>query len=38
MALWIRSPQSVRPGDAMPNMELKEHDARDIAAYLDTLR
>ncbi len=38
MALWIRSPQSVRPGDAMPNLELSEHDARDVAAYLDTLR
>ena len=26
------------PGDVMPNMELTEHDARDVAAYLSTLR
>ncbi len=38
MLTWIRTPQSVRPGDAMPNMELSEHDARDVAAYLSTLR
>ncbi len=38
MIHWIRAPQSVVPGNAMPNMELNEHDARDIAAYLYTLR
>ena len=38
MLTWIRTPQAVRPGDAMPNMELSEHDARDVAAYLATLR
>jgi cytochrome c oxidase assembly factor CtaG/cytochrome c2 len=31
---WLRSPQSVIPGNAMPNTELTEEDARDIAAYL----
>ena len=35
---WIRTPQSVVPGNAMPNTELSDHDARDIAAYLHTLR
>ncbi|HEX4507561.1 MAG TPA: c-type cytochrome [Alphaproteobacteria bacterium] len=35
---WIRTPQSVVPGNAMPNTELSDHDARDIAAYLQTLR
>ena len=35
---WIRTPQSVVPGNAMPNTELSDHDARDIAAYLSTLR
>ena len=35
---WIEAPQSVVPGNAMPNMELNDHDARDIAAYLETLR
>jgi cytochrome c1 len=35
---WLRAPQSVVPGNAMPNMELSDHDARDVAAYLYTLR
>jgi cytochrome c1 len=35
---WIRTPQSVVPGNAMPNTELSDHDARDIASYLHTLR
>ena len=35
---WIRTPQSVVPGNAMPNTELSDHDARDIVSYLHTLR
>lgn len=35
---WIRAPQSVVPGNAMPNMGLTDAQARDIAAYLYTLR
>lgn len=35
---WIREPQSVESGSAMPNMNVTERDARDIAAYLYTLR
>jgi cytochrome c len=31
---WIRNPQSVVPGNAMPEMGVTEQDARDIAAYL----
>ncbi len=31
---WIRNPQQVIPGNAMPNMGVSEEDARDIAAYL----
>ena len=38
MVRWIRTPQSVVPGNAMPNMEIDDHDARDVAAYLYTLR
>lgn len=34
---WIRDPQGVVPGNAMPNMGVGEPDARDIAAYLYTL-
>jgi len=38
LARWIEAPQSVVPGNAMPNMGLNVRDAADIAAYLDTLR
>jgi cytochrome c2 len=38
MVTWLETPQRVVPGNAMPDMELNEHDARDIAAYLYTLR
>ena len=34
---WIRDPQGVSPGSAMPNLGVTERDARDIAAYLYTL-
>lgn len=34
---WIRDPQGVVPGNAMPNMGLTDAEARDIAAYLYTL-
>ena len=35
---WIRFPQAIEPGNAMPNMDVSEQDARDISAYLYTLR
>jgi cytochrome c2 len=35
---WISSPQSIEPGTAMPNLGVTEARARDIAAYLYTLR
>ena len=38
MMKWIRTPQDVQPGTAMPNMGVSEEDARDIAAFLYTLR
>ncbi|SAL88111.1 monoheme cytochrome c [Caballeronia arvi] len=31
---WIRFPQRVVPGSAMPDLGVSELDARDIAAYL----
>ncbi|ANI79487.1 c-type cytochrome [Sphingobium sp. EP60837] len=34
---WVRFPQSVVPGNAMPNMGIGDQEARDIAAYLYTL-
>jgi cytochrome c1 len=38
MIRWIRFPQSVESGTAMPDLNVTERDARDIAAYLYTLR
>jgi cytochrome c2 len=35
---WLRAPQSVAPGNAMPDMGLDDRDAHDIAAYLYSLR
>jgi cytochrome c1 len=34
---WIRFPQAIEPGTAMPNMDVTEQAARDISAYLYTL-
>ncbi len=34
LARWIRDPQTVSPGNAMPDLGLSEQEARDIAAYL----
>lgn len=38
MARWIRAPEAVDPRTAMPNMGVSESDARDITAYLYTLK
>ena len=38
MVRWIRDPQGAEPGTVMPNMHVTARDARDIAAYLYTLR
>src|SRR5512146_2999516 len=35
---WIEVPQAIEPGTAMPNLGVPEQAARDIAAYLYTLR
>ena len=35
---WIRTPQAVVPGNAMPDMGVTATDARNIAAYLATLK
>lgn len=35
---WVRDPPSVEPGTAMPVLGLDEQQARDVAAYLYTLR
>lgn len=38
LARWIAQPQEVDPGNAMPDLGVTEHQARDIAAYLYTLQ
>ena len=38
MVRWLRHPQSVSPQSAMPDLGMTERDARDIAAYLGTLK
>lgn len=35
---WIMNPQALRPGSGMPYLGVSERDARDLAAYLYTLR
>jgi cytochrome c2 len=38
MERWLEAPQSIVPGNAMPNLGLSERDAADITAYLETLK
>jgi cytochrome c1 len=38
MAHWLTRTQQVKPGTAMPELGVTERDARDMAAYLATLR
>ena len=38
MIEWLRNPPAIDSKTAMPNMNVTERDARDIAAYLYTLR
>ena len=35
---WITVPQSIEPGVAMPNLGVSDGQARDIAAYLYSLK
>jgi cytochrome c2 len=38
MMRWIMDPPSIEPGTAMPNLHVSAQSARDMAAYLYTLR
>lgn len=38
MVRWIQHPREIEHGTVMPDMGVTESDARDIAAYLYTLR
>lgn len=35
---WIMEPQSIQPGSVMPNLNVTEQAARDIASYLYTMK
>lgn len=35
---WIQAPQAIEPGTAMPLLGVSRQDARDMAAYLYTLK
>jgi cytochrome c oxidase subunit 2 len=38
LKLWIRDPDSIKPGSLMPAMKLNDHDLDALTAYLETLR
>jgi len=38
LALWIQHPQQIHPGTAMPELNVTNTDANDMAAYLEKLR
>lgn len=38
MAHWLRHPQAMIPGSNMPEQGVNERDARDMTAYLYTLK
>jgi len=35
---WLKSPQAVVPGNAMPDTRLTDQQARDLAAFLESLQ
>jgi cytochrome c len=38
MMQWLQNPQAFDPGNAMPNVGVTPNDARDITAFLFTLK
>lgn len=38
MARWLKDPQAVKRGDAMPAVGLTDSQARDVTAWLESLR
>lgn len=35
---WVMSPHAMKPKTAMPDLGLSDQQARDVTAYLETLR
>jgi cytochrome c1 len=38
MAKWLQNPQAMDPANTMPNLGVTPDDARDLAAFLLTLK
>jgi len=38
MRRWLQHPQAVLPGNGMPDQPITDREARDVAAYLYTLK
>lgn len=38
LARWVRNPQDVEPGTAMPNLNVSPEDAQNIAAYISNIK
>ncbi|HTZ49698.1 MAG TPA: cytochrome c oxidase subunit II [Verrucomicrobiae bacterium] len=38
LKLWIRSPDTIKPGSLMPAMNLNDHDLALLTAYLESLK
>jgi len=38
MAKWLQNPQAMDPNNTMPNLGITVADARDITAYVNTLK
>src|SRR5262249_17443760 len=38
LARWIANPQSIKPGNRMPDQRLSEEDLRALIAYIETLQ
>ncbi len=38
MVQWLRFPQQIVPGNAMPDLAINDADARELTAYLETLK
>lgn len=38
LVAWLMDPQAIEPGTAMPNLAITEQEARDMSAFLYSLR
>ena len=38
LAIWLHDPNTFKPGSNMPNLQLSKDDARELVAYLETLK